>query len=246
MEFSYLIFDIVILVLLAVFALRGAHRGLVLSLCSLLAVAVAFVGANFAADAGAPRVAKYLEPKFQQAIELRLDEELQAQAAERAETPESPENAETAEDTGADPLPLQDVLDVLKGMGLYKELIATIEKAVQNGMTEVAASAAASVAATVSQSVAYLAIFLAVFIVILILWTILSHALDLVTRLPGLNTLNRTGGALFGLLKCCIFLFLCAWALRYSGNLIAEETVEKTYLLKFFLTTNPITLLLGV
>ncbi|NCB62748.1 MAG: CvpA family protein [Clostridia bacterium] len=241
MDYTYLIFDLVILAALAVFAIRGAHRGLLLSLFSLVAVVVAFVGANFAATHGAPLVAKYLEPRFQQVIELRLDEEIKARAAEGTDSIES-----GAEAAAPDQLPLQDVLDVLKGMGLYRDLIATIDKAVQDGMTEVAAGAAASVAAAVAQSVAYMALFLITFILIMILWTILSRVLDLVARLPGLSTLNHLGGALFGLVKCCIFLFLCAWVLRYSGTLIPEETVEKTYLLKFFLTTNPVTLLLGV
>lgn len=238
MDNAYLIFDLAILVLLAVFAIRGAHRGLLLSLFSLVAVVVAFVGANFVANQGAPLVAEYLEPRFQQIIELRLDEEIKSGAAD-SPAPDAP-------DAAPDQLPLQDVLNVLKGMGLYQDLIATIDNAVRDGMTELAASAAASVATAVAQSVAYMALFLITFILIMILWTILSHILDLVAKLPGLSSLNHLGGALFGLVKCCIFLFLCAWVLRYSGNLIPEATVDKTYLLKFFLTTNPITLLLGV
>ena len=47
-----------------------------------------------------------------------------------------------------------------------------------------------------------------------------------------------------GLLKGCAILFLCAWVLRYLGSVIPEETVARTYLLKFFLTTNPVTLIL--
>ena len=70
--------------------------------------------------------------------------------------------------------------------------------------------------------------------------------LNLVARLPGLHTLNRTGGAILGLLKGCAVLFLCAWVLRYLGSVIPEETVEQTHLLKFFMTTNPFTLLGGL
>ncbi len=49
----FLIFDLIILILLVVFAVRGAHRGLVLSLCGLVAVVVAFAGAGIAARTGA-------------------------------------------------------------------------------------------------------------------------------------------------------------------------------------------------
>lgn len=234
MEVSIL-FDIAILVLLLVFAIRGASRGLVLSLCSLVAVVLAFVGGTLVADAAAPMVSKALEPKFAAAIEARLEAQMQdASWDPGAQVPE-----------GETDIPLQAVLRVLKDMGLYEDLVGTIEAAVDAGMTEVAAGAAAAVAAAVARSVAYAVLFVATFIVILILWSIISHALDLVTRLPGLNTLNRTGGALFGLIKCCILLFLCAWVLRYSGNLIPEETVAQTRLLQFFLHTNPFALVLG-
>ncbi len=65
------------------------------------------------------------------------------------------------------------------------------------------------------------------------------------TRLPGLNTLNKTGGALLGLLKGAVLLFLCAWAVNTFWPVIPKETVEKTYLLNFFLNTNPVALVLS-
>ena len=82
-------------------------------------------------------------------------------------------------------------------------------------------------------------------VAVLVAWTVFSHALDLVARLPGLHFLNKTGGALLGLVKGCAILFLCAWVIRYLGHIIPEETVEQTTLLKFFLTTNPVALILG-
>ena len=89
-------------------------------------------------------------------------------------------------------------------------------------------------------------VFLVCFVLIMIAWTLLAHALDLVTRLPGLNALNKTGGALIGLVKAVIILFIAAWLLRCSGSLIPEEAVEQTHLLKFFMTTNPMTLITGI
>ena len=66
---AYLIADGLILAVLLLFALVGAHRGFILSLCGLLAVLVAFVGASFAARTLSPMVADALEPKFASAIE---------------------------------------------------------------------------------------------------------------------------------------------------------------------------------
>lgn len=227
---AFLIFDLIIIAVFIVFAAIGAHRGLVLSLCGLLAVLVAFVGASLAARTLSPTVADFLEPRFAAAIEEQLNEQIQnSQPGVENLTPDS--------------LPLQDVLDVLRDMGFYETLINSIDKAVENGMTQVAASAAAQVAAAIAQSAAYLILFLVAFALILLAWKLISHALDLVARLPGLHFLNKTLGALFGLVQACIILFIAAWLLQFFGWVLPREAVEQTYLLKFFMSANPFALL---
>ena len=47
---SPLVLDLILLAILLFFVLMGAKRGFVLTLCSLVAVVVALVGANFLAD----------------------------------------------------------------------------------------------------------------------------------------------------------------------------------------------------
>ncbi|SCJ20674.1 Colicin V production protein [uncultured Flavonifractor sp.] len=234
---AYLVFDIAILAILVLFAWRGASRGFVLSLCGLLAVIVAFVGASFLANLLAPKVGAALEPQFAQVIEEKLEEQFQQS---------DPAGDAAAGLTEGEDYPLQDVLSVLRDMGLYEELVNTIDQAVQDGMTVVAANAAAAVAAAIAQSVAYSVIFTVAFALILIAWKVFSHAVDLVAKLPGLNFLNKTGGAAMGLIKGVLILFLAAWLIQYSGKLIPEETVQQTHLLKFFMTTNPMTLLQGL
>lgn len=227
MTTTAILFDVVILLILAGFALHGASRGLLLSLCGLVAVLVAFIGGNFLADLLAPKVADYLEPKFASAIESRLEEQMQAAL---------PSSDGALPEASVD-VPLADILDILKDMGLYQSAVDAIDKAVEQGMTDVAAS--------IAETVAYMILFVAGFVIVLVAWTVFSHALDLVARLPGLHFLNKTGGALLGLVKGCAILFLCAWVIRYLGHIIPEETVEQTTLLKFFLTTNPVALILG-
>lgn len=230
-------FDVAIVALLALFLWMGARKGFVLSLFGLVAIVVAFIGASFLAQSLSPKVGAALEPKFAAIIEEKLEEQFHS-----ADAPALPEGADAAEGE----YPLQAVLEVLKSMGLYEDLINAVDDAVQNGMSQVAANAAAAVAAAIAQSIAYMLIFLIAFVLILIGWGILSHALDLVAKLPVLNTVNKLGGAAIGLVKGCIILFVLAWLLRVSGTLIPEETVAQTTLLKFFLTTNPVKLITGV
>lgn len=233
----YLLFDVAIVLILAFFVWRGVSKGFVLTLCGLVAVIIAVVGANFLAGALAPKVGAALEPRFAQMIEEQLTEAIQSTEF-------------VSPDGGVaqlpDQVPLAGVLDVLRGMGLYQDLIDKVDQAVSQGLTGAAASAAAAVAAAIAQAAAYMILFLVSFVLILILWRLLSHALDLVTRLPVLNGLNKLGGAAIGLVKGALILFVAAWLLRLSGKLIPEEAVAQTYLLKFFMTTNPISLLTGI
>ena len=232
---AFLLFDLIVLAVLVIFTLRGAWRGLVLSLCSLLAVVVAFAGASFLARTVSPMVAQALEPRFAAAIETRLEDALEQRVAEGEQA------VLTTED-----VPLEGVLDILRDMGLYQNLIGAVDRAVEQGVAEIAASAAAAVAAAVAQSVAYLVLFLAGFLLLLAAWTLVSRALDLVARLPGLHFLNKTLGGLFGLIQGCILLFVAAWLIQFSGHLIPEGTVEQTRLLRFFMDTNPFALLSGL
>ena len=106
---------------------------------------------------------------------------------------------------------------------------------------------AVSFAEKVVRTVLRVGLFLLSFILILILWHILAHTLDLVSRLPVLNTMNKLGGFLLGAVRGALFLFVVAWILKYYPSvldgLILPETVEQTCLLKFFLTVNPMELL---
>ena len=228
---AFLIADGLVLAVLLIFACIGARRGLILSLCGLLAFVVAFLGASFAARTLSPVVADALEPKFAAAIEEQLNESIRQQA-----------EAGEAAVLSPDDVPLEGVLDALREMGFYETLINTVDRAVESGMTAVAASAAAAVAAAIAQSAAYLILFLLGFFLILLAWRLLSRALDLVARLPGLYFLNKTGGALFGLVQGCIILFVAAWLLQFFGQVLPRELVEQTVLLKFFMTTTPFSL----
>ena len=139
--------------------------------------------------------------------------------------------------------PLQEVLNALKGMGFYQDLIDMVNQAVENGMTGAAADVAAKAAASIAQTVAYRILYLVGFTLILILWKVVSRTLNLVARLPGIHVLNQTLGGVFGLLQGCLILFVAAWMLQLMGNLIPQETVEQTVLLKFFMTSSPLALL---
>lgn len=231
MNYTHLIYDGVIVAILAYFFLRGRKKGLILTLCGLAAFFVAIIGARMASDTFAPRVADLLQPHFSSAIEVHLSNGLEDRLNELLTAGEQGDSA---------------IAKLLHTLGIYDEVSDTIRSALSGQAAQTAADVAVSLARSIAEVVAGVLVFIAAFLLITVAWFLLSHALDLASRLPVLNGLNRTLGGLFGLLQGMLLLFLLAWVLRLMGGIIPQETVEQTTLLKFFYTTNPVTLITGI
>ncbi|MEG2679255.1 MAG: CvpA family protein, partial [Oscillospiraceae bacterium] len=124
-----------------------------------------------------------------------------------------------------------------------------MEQALLHSLPETVAGAlpqvttAAALAITVAGWIANATSFLLTFMVILLLWTLLSHALNLVSKLPGLNMLNKTAGLMVGLIKGAVVLFVGAWVLRHLDGFVPPELTAQTTLFRFFMTMNPMTLI---
>ena len=230
---SYLIFDLAILAILALFFWRGYARGLVLTLCSLLAVFVALIGASFLSNSLAEPAAKAVEPMVAARIQESLTEAIQSTefVSTNGGVAQSPED-----------VALAGVIQHLKETELFQGFANAFQKAVENGVAEVTANAVQSLAHFVAVQIARMVIFAVAFFAILIAWFFLSHALDLVAKLPVLNSVNRWGGGAVGLLKGALVVFIAVWLLKDSY--IPSEAAEQTYLLKFFCTASPLSFFL--
>ncbi|MEA4954148.1 MAG: CvpA family protein [Pseudoflavonifractor sp.] len=225
-----ILIDILILVVLLVFLMLGAHHGFILTLCSLVAVLVALIGATLAADALAPKLASALEPRLAQSIQAKLEERALA----------------AGNDAGAQ-TGVSDVLAALRDKGgLYKWAADKLEDTLEAGITQTAAETAASAAAAVAEQIAHGLLFVVGFLVVLLAWTLLSRALDLVAQLPGLSGLNRAAGGLLGLVKGLLVVYLVAWILCDLTGLLPPETVAQTKLLRFLTAHSPLEMLMLV
>lgn len=226
---TFLLYDVLIVAILLFYFLRGRKKGLVLTLCSLLAIFVAIIGARIASKALTPVVSNALQSHFTPAIETQLgqsiDQELNDTFVEHED--------------GA-------IVSILKSMGLYNDLIQAISDTVTDQAAQTVHDVAVALARSVADAVAGVLVFLIAFIVILVLWFLLSRVLNLATRLPVIHTLNHLLGGLIGLVQGMLILFLVGWVLRLLGGVIPEETVEQTVLLRFFCTANPIAMITGI
>ncbi|WP_251449160.1 CvpA family protein [Vermiculatibacterium agrestimuris] len=221
-----IILDILVIAILVLFIVLGAHRGFILTLCSLVAVIVALVGANLLADALAPKMAQALEPRLEQSIQQALEEKAQEVSA-------------------VDGLEVADAMAALREKGgLYEWAADSLEEALKSApVGDAIAHQAAAAATAVAEQLARGVLFSVAFLVILVAWFFLSHALDLVAKLPGLSTLNQTLGGILGLVKGLLILWLLSWILGPLTGVIAAETVAQTHLLLFLTQHGPLELL---
>lgn len=235
-----LAFDLVVTALLLLAAWRGYRTGFILTLCGFLAIFVAFIGATMVSNTLCAPVSRIIQP----VVEHNIQQVFLQNLPNGTEVPDaSASSSETGTDSsdGTAEVSLQEALNLLKGSSLYKGFADAFQKAVNDGMVSATVNASRTIADYVSKQIAQLVLFFVSFILILVLWFFLSHALDLAFRLPVLSTLNHWSGAALGLLKGALLLFITCWLLK--GSFLPESTIQNTYLLKFFCTVSPLTLL---
>ncbi len=230
---NYIIYDIIIAAVLLFFLWRGYCKGFVLTLCSLLAVFVALIGASVLSNALAEPAAKAVEP----VVAARIQESL-AEAIQNTEfvsvdggVAEKPEE-----------IALAGVIQHLKETELFQGFADAFQKAVDSGVAEVTANAAQALAHFAAVQIARIVIFVIAFFAVLIAWFFLSHTLDLVARLPVLSTVNAWGGGAVGLVKGALIVYIAVWLLR--GSYIPPAAIEGSYLLRFFTSASPLSFFL--
>jgi len=240
----YILADVAVVVILLLLGLRGRRIGLILTLCSLLGVIVAFIGAGLVADSLAPKVAQIIEPKISEMIEDRLEKALTGEKSETAGVVSGKASEELSEEEKIQlsKFSVDDVINRLKESGKFQYLLDKVTEALEKGKKDAAKTGAETVSSSVAETVAHALVFVASFVVILLLWTLMSHALDLVAKLPVLHFFNKTGGFLLGIAKGILVLFVVLRAAEFLGDFIPAGMAEHTILLKWFLTTDPFTL----
>ena len=231
---NYIFYDVIIAAILLFFLWRGYVKGFVLTLCSLLAVFVALIGASILSNVLAEPVAKAIEPVVSSSIHDTVTSYYQ----------HAPEVGAASQDE-ADwlaQLPIDELLEPLRESKAFQGFADAFQKAVDDGVDDAAAHAAQALAHFAAVQIARTVIFAIAFFAVLIAWFFFSHTLDLVAKLPVLSTVNAWGGGAVGLVKGALIVFIAVWLLRDSY--IPQEAVEQTRLLKFFCTVSPLSFFL--
>ena len=209
------ILDIIILGIIALCVLAGYYKGLIRTVYRL----ISFVIAMFIAFQISPYVARFLRqtqifPSLQVAISRFMNfEALFATVA-------GPQAQANVIDSLPLPAALQALLHSYNTPDMFEILqVSTIEDYVTGFLANMVITGLA---------------ILLVFVVAMIAFTIVGGAIDIVSKLPVINLINRIGGALFGLLTSSAAIwFLLVVAAFFASNDTVYSLLEGSWVARF-------------
>jgi hypothetical protein len=207
--------DLILLLILLVFMLSGYRKGLILSLCSLLILVVACLGATVAQQALTPKVSEYLKPQ----VTAYVSELLEEQVAENTDAA----LASSGVTIGGQSVSLEELLSLLQRFGIDAE--TTVQNTVSSASEPLVEAAAEAVSDALTEALSGLLIFLAVFLIIFLLLRSLELGLNTVDRLPVIHTLNHLSGGLIGLISGA-FLLTMGMALLVQADAVTDSTFQ--------------------
>ncbi|WP_409967266.1 CvpA family protein [Bengtsoniella intestinalis] len=216
-----LMFDLIIVVIALFFIIQGWYRGLVLSLASLVVLICAGAGASIAAD--------FLTPLATPVVTPSLESYLTNQIAEQAQTDPSATLASMLEDGK---------LSILTPY-LDNEVIATAEAS----LSEFASETIADISNLVATGIIGTIIWVFAFLILALLLHIILHAVDLVAKLPVLNTLNTIGGILVGVVQSLLVIYIVLIVAGCFNWLPTEVEGAQSYVYHYFAAYNPLSLI---
>ena len=215
--------DLMIALVLAYGLYCGARRGLVLTVCALMAVIVAFAGAGWLTTQFVSPIAKELEPRLTAAITSYAAAWL------------DPGNNVGFPDVQAVLSRWERLGDLLRTAGLYTQLSERLCIAIRSGVTTLISNAAGALCAAMLLSLLRMVGFVVGFSAIVLICSVASRQLNLITHLPVVHQMNGLGGGFAGLAVSGTLIAAVVWVLGYWDGLLSPVLLTQSRLLRFFL-----------
>lgn len=98
---------------------------------------------------------------------------------------------------------------------------------------------AAEIAGNITELIIKIAAFVLLFVIVKIILVIVFHMLNAASKLPVINGTNKLLGGLLGLINILFALYIvCAASALFVTNQTVADTVNSTYLVKYFYNNN--------
>ena len=229
-----LVLDLLILAVIALFALLGWLKGLVLTLCGVLVVFVAYFGAAYVSDTFSDSIAAMIQPAIQNRLDLVVEQAMPSddEPSHAPLLPAPDTGDQEQEDLAA--ASLEQVMAALRRSPLLTGMYESVAQAIADGAVKVITTASAAISLYLASQISRAGLFFLTFFLIVVVWSLLSRALDLACRLPVLRSFNEIGGLLLGLVKGVCILLAVVGLVTLLG-LVPEEVSAQTFLYRHFM-----------
>ena len=223
-----LIIDLILIAIVAFCAWNGYRKGFIMGISGILALIVAFYGAQIVADTYSQEFTSMLKPFVSGVVDAAV-------ADVQIGGEEGYDNEEVYEVT----------YDALGNIGILKSAARDIANEIAERVERTGQTMREEIVSVLCSKIAYVLTSVIVFLLILIVFTVIANILNLAFKMPGLEFINESLGALFGFAKGAIIVVAIAWVMRYLGVLVDEDIVNKTMLLEWLMEHNLVTKFFG-
>ena len=184
----WIVFDIIVILIIALFAFIGYKQGLIKSLIKIVSFFIAVI------------VAFTLYKPVSKIIinNTTIDDNIKNSMVQTLNLSEKEEDKEKK--------------------GIIEEIKTKVVGSVENGVEEVAGILTIKIIEIIT--------LILLFIVIRIILLIITLVTDLISKIPGIKQLNKTGGIIFGVIKGVIIVYIILAVVYLTTPMISSETIE--------------------
>ena len=129
----------------------------------------------------------------------------------------------------------------------FPEFVENSIKSTVSGLREVEKNVLDVVADSVTAMILNVLSLILLFLLVRLVVFVLVKLLEVIFELPGLKAINKTLGAILGIVNALLIVYIvCAAVSLFApadSRIVIEETVNKTFLLKYFYENNVLMLL---
>lgn len=233
--------DLVLAAIVCLCAWRGFRTGIINGVSWILAIVIAVYCANIASTAYHGEFSDMVEPFAVSVVEktVRGDDSAEEGGTVINEADMDPDKWERLD-------PYEVSMAVLTKLGMCRSAADSLAQEVASTNDQVDNDMIEELTVLICDRLTYVAIFAIAFILIAIVFTVVGNIFDFSFGIPGHENLNHVTGAALGIIRGILILMVIGCFARYTGILISQETVGKTFVLSKFVDTNKIAQLLNI
>jgi uncharacterized membrane protein required for colicin V production len=212
------------------FLIRGFSKGLVMMIAGLVALVAGIFGGSYVAKLFSWPVADtFILPWVRKSLNLAAQGQQLPQGAVLTGSGRLSESAAGS------------ITGVMESSSLPGFSFSGTISNIGHRVSETGTNLLNAAANVISERIAYIVLFVVAFILIQLLVVLLFRFINLVSKAPVLNSLNRWTGAAAGLLIGALLILLLMWVVSTfvkpataPGGILSQDVIERSYVAKYF------------